>query len=55
MIANEEMGNAFVEDLDGDKTRGVRFHMDKPRSKAKREQLVPYFFESNDEPVTIAQ
>lgn len=58
IIMNEELANAFVEDMDGNKTRGVRFTMDKPKSKALRKKLVSSFYENdegNSEPITIAQ
>lgn len=49
VIMNEELENAFVNDLPGEKTRGVRFHMDKPASKNMRSKLSETFIE-NDEP-----
>lgn len=58
IIMNEELTNAFVEDMDGDKTRGVRFHMEKPKSKILRKKLVSSFLENDPsdstESVTIA-
>lgn len=55
-ILNEETYNGVVEGLDGDRTRGVRFHFDRPRTKAEREELYPHFFEGKSgESVTFAQ
>ncbi len=54
-IMNEQLANAFVEDMDADKARGVRFHMTRPAERDLREKLSDYFFDDSDEnPVTTA-
>jgi hypothetical protein len=40
MLMNEELENIFVNDLPPDKTRGVRFYVDKPKAKVVRKDLL---------------
>lgn len=59
IIMNEELTNAFVDDMGAENTRGVRFHMRKPKAKAMRKKLAESFLENDQnvttEPVTTAQ
>jgi hypothetical protein len=48
IILNEEMENAFVNDEDLNKTRGVQFYMRKPNGEELRRKAAEGFFEDPD-------
>lgn len=51
MILNENQYDAFVGDMDADKTAGIRFYADRPNSEELREKVLKSFVEGDDDTV----
>ncbi|MFT3932165.1 MAG: hypothetical protein QM726_01010 [Chitinophagaceae bacterium] len=53
-LMNDEFRSAFVDDLLGEHTRGVRYYMTKPTTAANRSKLESSVIDNNDENATFA-
>jgi hypothetical protein len=53
MIFNEEMSKSFIDDINPQDARGVRFYCKKPLSKEQREKLMDSFLDDADDAAEV--